>query len=121
MSADNIIKTLWESTKVADLTDEQLKALCCGEEISRDLNRIADLMNGIGCLVDEDTKDKTCAGNFQSGDDIQTLLWGLASAIKASAEAVFVSSSAAAIIKNRATGQHPEIFGKGAKETETQP
>lgn len=97
MSTSTIIRALWDATRVEALTDEQLKSIASSETVSHELENLAGVMSGIGCLVASDTS----AGNFQSRHDVPELLFTFSAFIEAAAEAVFVSSDAAATLRNR--------------------
>lgn len=97
MSAAKIIKTLWDAADADRLTDEQLAALVLGDESGINLGNLGDIMGGIACLISNDTD----AGNFQSRHDLPLLLFGFSSAIRAEAEAAYVSNQASAELRDR--------------------
>lgn len=100
MSAGKIISTLWQASQDR-LTDDQLNALSCSEEIVSNLSSIARIMDGLATLLanDEDT------GQFRNGQDVADMLWGFSWTISAAAEAAFVANEAKAIKQLRAAGQ----------------
>ena len=71
MSAAKIINTLWPLVDGNKLTDEQLKRLCCAEDLDTTMRNAADVLTGIGCLV---AVDEIGAGNFQERDSVTRLL-----------------------------------------------
>ena len=97
MSASAIINTLWSATDAEGLSDEQLLALGCVEDLACQLKNIAEAVLGIGCLVAEDED----AGSFQDAGSVSRLLFSLSDVISANAEASIVSSEAKAIIQRR--------------------
>lgn len=103
MSMDKMLKTLWQATHTK-LSNEQLEALTCGEELALNIGNMGEVMDGIAALVANDTN----TGNFQSQDDVPALLWGLSSALKAMGEAVYISSEAQSLLSARATGLLPD-------------
>lgn len=78
ISTSKIMFELWERN-ANNLTKELLEwfadATECASILSQDLQNVLD---GIGCLISEDGKTKTNAGNFQSRDDVPTCYFSLA-------------------------------------------
>jgi hypothetical protein len=99
MSAGKIISTLWQASQDT-LTDEQLSALSCSEEVVFNLSSVARIMDGMATLMAND-KD---TGLFRNGQDVADMLWGFSWAISAAAEATYVANEAMAIKKLRAAG-----------------
>jgi hypothetical protein len=95
-----MMQTLWEAAE-PHLTDEQLSELCTPVEISRQLAGIAEVMEGIGCLVITDSMNKTGAGNFQQGDSVSNLLFTLSRTIRALGTEAFIESDAKTILQQR--------------------
>lgn len=114
MSAANIIRTLWNHTKIADLTDDQLKELSRSNEIANSINNLADIMGGIGCLVAEDG-DTGATGTFQSGDSVSALLFALSGAVRASAEALLVTTDAEYQLRLRAEAKLAVVESEGGE------
>lgn len=102
MSASGIIDTLWESIDLKKLSDEQLESLCGSGDQSFALSNLADVMEGLGCLISSDgNRGSNIAGNFQDGESLSQLLWVLADAVKTSASVCFVVSEASVLLNLR--------------------
>lgn len=102
MSAAGIIDTLMESIDLKKLSDEQLESLCGSGDQSFALSNLADVMDGLGCLISNDgNRGSNVAGNFLDSESVSQLLWVLADAVKTSASVCFVMSEASAFLNHR--------------------
>lgn len=101
MSASTIIRTLWAATDDKALSDEQLSALSCDEALNGELNNVAEIMSGIGCLIAHDGDGKLAAGSFQDRYSVSQLLWVFSDVIKTQADASFVAIEAESVLRKR--------------------
>ncbi len=102
MSAAGIINTLWESIDPKELSDEHLESMCRSSGQSFELLNLADVMEGLGCMISNDgNRGSNVAGNFQDSESVSQLLWVLADAVKTSASVCFVLSEARALRNQR--------------------
>ena len=74
----NILEELWDKA-AGNLDQETIKWIAKGAlDTARSMARnLAETIEGIGCLVSNDES----AGNFQSSDDLPSLLWGISNSI----------------------------------------
>ena len=98
MSAAKIINTLWPVVDGNKLTDEQLKRLCCAEDLDTTMRNAADVLTGIGCLV---AVDEIGAGNFQERDSVTRLLCFFSDFIDSAAATYRVAGDATTILHER--------------------
>ena len=98
MSAAKIINTLWPVFDGNKLTDEQLKRLCCAEDLDTTMRNAADVLTGIGCLV---AVDEIGAGNFQERDSVTRLLCFVSDFIESAAATYRVAGDATTILHER--------------------
>lgn len=96
MSAANMMQVLWDAS-CPHLTDEELADLKSTEMAEYQLEHVADVMEGIGCLVNDDTS----AGSFQSARDVPALLFLLSSTVRALGQSVLISGAAGSILQDR--------------------
>jgi hypothetical protein len=99
--ASGILRALWEKVDFSALSDEELKALDCTEQITCELGNIAKTMAGIGCLIASDYRDNK-SGALQTTDEIAIMLWGFSDMIATNAEAIDVASEAGFYLRERA-------------------
>ena len=107
MSAATIIHALWGATDAKNLSDEQLETLSCNEELSNSLSNTAEVMMGIGSLIEEDGLHASKAGTFQEPDSVAQLLWVLSDVIDTAAAAFFVAGDAKTLLHHRELENKP--------------
>lgn len=93
-TVESMMTVLWERT--ADrLTTEELEWFAGSSEYARmQARQLSKVIESVGCLVCSDAKTKTGAGNFQSGNDVSTLLFSIAHSVDTIAGMMDVSDSA---------------------------
>ncbi len=64
------------------------------EEAGRQLLNLAEVMEGVGCLVSTDANNTSGAGNFQDGNSVSTLLFSLSSQVSALGELAAIGGQA---------------------------
>lgn len=102
----SMIRCLLEATDLHALDDKTLQSLCRQEEISLQLENIAKVMEGIGCLVSqESSKGSTRAGSFENPDDLATMLFAFSNSIDDMAQSVSVANEAEFVLHERRHGK----------------
>ena len=96
MSAQMISK-LAEMVDLSNASDEALRDLCHGELLATDLRLLADVVEGIGCLVSTDGRLEPgeSSGSFQESQGTTSLLFAIGEAIRANAECQSIAARAA--------------------------
>lgn len=65
---------------------------------SREALRLAEVTSGIGCLVSNDGRTTTGAGNFQDADAVAALMWSLSHSFETVAAMAETGSYAASML-----------------------
>lgn len=113
-TTDSLLRGLFKRAEDR-LTDEELRTVAMlDQEAQNIVGHIECLCNGIGSLVasDSDRDRGASAGNFQSGDDVATLLWALGGMAGYAKGLMNVAEWAGAAQENRARNAAPAGAGK---------
>ncbi len=101
-AAASMMRCLLGSTDLESLDDKALITLCRQEEISLQLANIAHVMEGIGCLVSQESPaGSPRAGSFENRDDLATMLFAFSNSIDDMAQAVYVANEAEFVLHER--------------------
>jgi hypothetical protein len=119
MSTSKIINTLWPLIDGHKLTDDQLKRLCCAEDLDTTMRNAANVLEGVGCMVAVDGTHEAGAGNFQEPDSVFRILCFFADFIDSAAAAYRVAGDATTILHERQMERVAEQ-SKGENGTNTQ-
>ena len=79
----------------ANMTTEELDGLASLSDYAADeARRLSAVCEGLGCLIDYDSRNPTGAGNFRDGEDVSALVFALGHSFDVLAGMVHVGDEA---------------------------